>query len=269
MEIRNILLSVDGPASLASLVPPADRLASDVGAGRLIIAALGEVSVPVTAASLNLPVVHARERGLQGLIDRMREEATGLGLTTPVDWRGEVTAAAEVRLARLSVLADLVVTPGATRRLEPLRRLDVGALVLSAGRPVLVAPRVRPDFRFRRVLVGFKSTREGRAALSGSLPLLRAAERVVLAVIGEGASRAEADDAAAFLGEHGAAVTIRRVEDVSDAEAGEALLALAREEASDLLVTGAYGRGRARERIFGGVTRTLLEEARLPCLFVH
>ena len=38
----------------------------------------------------------------------MREEAAGLGLRTPVDWRGEVTAAAETWLARLSVLADLV-----------------------------------------------------------------------------------------------------------------------------------------------------------------
>ena len=40
-------------------------------------------------------------------------------------------------------------------------------------------------------------------------------------------------------------------------------------EGIDLLVMGAYGHSRARERVFGGVTRTMLESMTLPVLMSH
>jgi nucleotide-binding universal stress UspA family protein len=36
-----------------------------------------------------------------------------------------------------------------------------------------------------------------------------------------------------------------------------------------LIVAGGYGHSRARELIFGGVTRTLLHEMTVPVLFSH
>jgi nucleotide-binding universal stress UspA family protein len=38
---------------------------------------------------------------------------------------------------------------------------------------------------------------------------------------------------------------------------------------ADLLVMGAYGRSRMRERVFGGATRRVLEEALIPVLMQH
>jgi len=40
-------------------------------------------------------------------------------------------------------------------------------------------------------------------------------------------------------------------------------------QAADLIVVGAYGHGRLREWVFGGVTRTVLEGTRTPVLFSH
>ncbi|WP_147020078.1 universal stress protein, partial [Methylorubrum extorquens] len=48
-----------------------------------------------------------------------------------------------------------------------------------------------------------------------------------------------------------------------------ALVDAAAEQAADLIVTGAYGHGRLREWVFGGVTRDLLAGAPVCCLMSH
>jgi len=54
--------------------------------------------------------------------------------------------------------------------------------------------------------------------------------------------------------------------DISD---GEALLSYAADIGADLIVAGAYGHSRARELVFGGVTRTLIAEMTAPVLLAH
>ena len=49
----------------------------------------------------------------------------------------------------------------------------------------------------------------------------------------------------------------------------EALEAKATEIGADWIVMGAYGHSRMREIWFGGVTRYLLESARIPLFFAH
>jgi nucleotide-binding universal stress UspA family protein len=47
------------------------------------------------------------------------------------------------------------------------------------------------------------------------------------------------------------------------------LESLATKEAADLLVSGAYGHGRLRERVFGGVTRDFLRQTSRCHLISH
>jgi nucleotide-binding universal stress UspA family protein len=54
-----------------------------------------------------------------------------------------------------------------------------------------------------------------------------------------------------------------------DTSVEERLLAEAREWHPDFLVMGAYGHGRWRETLFGGVTRFLLGEIGVPVLLAH
>ncbi len=49
-----------------------------------------------------------------------------------------------------------------------------------------------------------------------------------------------------------------------DGSVGERLLYAAHAVGADLLVMGAFTHGEWRERLFGGVTRTMLAEADLP-----
>ena len=55
----------------------------------------------------------------------------------------------------------------------------------------------------------------------------------------------------------------------NDISEGDALLSYAADLGADLIVAGGYGHSRAREMVFGGVTRTLLQEMTVPMLLSH
>ena len=57
--------------------------------------------------------------------------------------------------------------------------------------------------------------------------------------------------------------------DIADADAAEGLLQIAEDDDSDLIVAGAYSRGRLREVVLGGVTHALLQQTGLACLLIH
>ncbi len=75
-------------------------------------------------------------------------------------------------------------------------------------------------------------------------------------------------DAAHYLARQGIIVDVESVEKgVLTVE--ERLLALAESTRPDLLVMGAYGHGRLRETLFGGVTRYILGNVGIPVLLAH
>jgi len=155
--------------------------------------------------------------------------------------------------------ADLIVTADGGD--DVFRALDIGSLVLGAGRPVLVAAGNAEHLVGKTVLVAWKDSREARRALSDALPLLTKAKEVVVATM-EAASgtdvRDSLADVAVFLEQHG--IMARTEVIVGDAD-GDRLVAFAHSIHADLIVSGAYGHSRLREWAFGGVTRSIMHEA--------
>ena len=146
--------------------------------------------------------------------------------------------------------------------------------VMTSGRAVLAMP-FAGDFPSigEHVLVAWNASREAARALNDSLPLLLNAKQVTVLAINPqrgvgGHGDVPAADIALHLARHGlkaeAAHTVAR--DIAD---GEALLSYAADIGADLIVAGAYGHSRARELVFGGVTRTLIAEMTAPVLFSH
>ena len=74
--------------------------------------------------------------------------------------------------------------------------------------------------------------------------------------------------AAAYLARHGVKVTVDRLPS-SNHSVAEVLRRHAIDTSSELLVMGAYGHSRLRERIFGGVTKSMLEGQSLPVLMAR
>ncbi|MEX6508426.1 universal stress protein [Jiella sp. M17.18] len=140
-----------------------------------------------------------------------------------------------------------------------------GDLVMAVGRPVLVVSPGIDQLGGKRIVIGWKDTREARRALADALPFLARAEEVTIALVGRDASRHDGELPQAFLRRHDISADIvvdNRVEDFIAAR----LVEIAVEGAADLLIVGAYGHSRAREWAFGGVTRDLLDGSQICTL---
>jgi nucleotide-binding universal stress UspA family protein len=158
-------------------------------------------------------------------------------------------------IAREARAADLVVIGRAEAPGGEYRALDPGMAILRLGRPTLVVPEETSLLRSEHVVIGWKDSREARRAMRDALPLLQRAQRVtVVEACGPGEEKA----------------SLGRLDDVAQRGSGaEQLIATAREERADLLVTGCYGHSRLGEWMFGGMTRELLATSPVCCLMSH
>ena len=106
-----------------------------------------------------------------------------------------------------------------------------------------------------------------------ALPLLREAGAVYLATVGETGKSADALDlppvkGADYLSRHGIACEMVELE-CGDKDVAATLLGAAEARKAGLIVMGAYGRTRLTERIFGGATRRMLSDVRIPLLMTN
>lgn len=152
------------------------------------------------------------------------------------------------------------------------RRL-IEAVLFHSGRPVLVAPRrwtQKPIGKI--VVVAWKPTREASRALAEAEAFVTSASRTyVLRVDAEDDLQrcCNAGDAVvAHLHRHGVNAESRVIAPVGETD-GRAILTHAEAVGADLIVMGGYGRPRASEFIFGGVTRELLSATTIPILMAH
>ena len=143
----------------------------------------------------------------------------------------------------------------------------------SSGRPVLVVPYAGSFASVgRRALVSWDAGTSATRALTASIPLLRRAEIVEVAVFNADPQtdvhgEQPGADIALYLARHGLKVDVIRQK--TQVDIGNALLSLATDLGSDLVVMGGYGHSRFREILLGGVTRTVLESMTVPVLMAH
>lgn len=187
---------------------------------------------------------------------------------------GAPVASALAQQARFADLVVLGAPDGATAH-EPAGPPDLAAAVMAdSGRPALVLPAAGPLRPVgRRIFVAWKDAPESARALAAALPLLERAEHVHVASWGVRAGDTPRWAGAPLrlehhLGAHGVPAEMHRFAG-EPRDLGRSLLDMAHGLDADLVVMGCYGHSRAREWVFGGVTRTALREARLPLLMSH
>ncbi len=283
MALKDILVHLDADPRCNTRLRIAADLALQHGA---YLTGLYVVDVPNTDYfyGAGLPMAGL---GPDQLVDVMMAEARAAAVPVETGFRQTLqlnSLAGEWRIvegytgAVLSAdarYADVVVVgqPNDPRRQDNRGRMAVETVLMTAGRPVLTIP-FAGDFPTLtdHVLVAWNASREATRAVHDALPLLRAAGQVTILAVNPHMAADEAEaprtDLATHLSRHGVrAETTRTVaEDISD---GEALLSYASDISATMIVAGGYGHSRAREMIFGGVTRTLLAEMTVPVLFSH
>lgn len=163
---------------------------------------------------------------------------------------------------------DLIVVGSADPQAPLGQAIDVSAVLLGAGRPVLVAADGARKLKATKILVAWKDTKEARRAVVDALPFLKAADDVAVVVVDEGnlaAERASMLDVVAWLQAHDVKAHGDVLPDIGGAT--QSIVQAAQAAGADLIVSGAYGHSRLREWAFGGMTRELLATPGINRLF--
>lgn len=142
-------------------------------------------------------------------------------------------------------------------------------LLFDSGRPLLALPLSRPfNLNLETIAVAWDHSEPASRVMSGALPLLKRAKRVVVfSVLGaKKLPRAEAaPDAAEYLISHGIEASSEML-DSDDRARGRFIMETAIARGAGLLVMGAYATLPAQEYLLGGVTVSVLSEPLLPVL---
>jgi nucleotide-binding universal stress UspA family protein len=182
-------------------------------------------------------------------------------------WADEVIGR-RARYADLTVLGPDLLTS------ETLKEKVIEGALFSSGRPLLLIPKgARATLKPKRVLVAWDASLEASRALRESLDILSGADEVHIVMVDpiedERHHGAEPGaDVASYLSRHGVKVAVDRLPS-SNHSIADVLRQHAVDTGAELMVMGAYGHSRLRERIFGGVTRSMIENPGLPIIMAR
>lgn len=185
------------------------------------------------------------------------------------EWRKERGFARDILMGQ-AYYADLVVAgqPATDDNVPRGAEGLPGDLALASGRPVLTIPCVG-DYPVigKKITLAWNGSREAARATADALPLLAAADEI-LVVAANLKNSTPTTDIGTHLARHGLKVETKDVH-VQDLPIGEILINTATEAGSDLIVMGAYGHSRLNELVFGGATRDVLRHMTIPVLMSH
>lgn len=254
-------------AHLEGLVVRADpRMAVPLAADGVSAGLIDEMVAASTRDGLaraeRLAAGFAAVRADAGLGEQPQAGAGSAALRV-LEGRAEDIVPYQARLADLTILA------------QPDPRADLAAneclhnVLFESGRPVLVVPAqaglgaARP---FARICIAWNGTTEASAALAASMAFLRAADAVcVLHADAYQRTGPVAAELLPYLALHGINADVMSFEPQAR-DLGAGMLAAASRFGAELLCMGAYSHSRLRQMILGGVTRHVLEHARMMVL---
>lgn len=261
MEIRKIAVVLDIDAVDPDLVALASDLARRHHATLVGIAA---AEPPILLVGLDggdaAGALYAEQRSQIEASLGAAEQSFGTLVPSGVkhQWVGAVQRP-DVVVVGMARAVDLIIVGSPAKKAGRSQAIDIGAVLLAAGRPVLIAASGQRKIKANKILIAWKDTKEARRAVADGLPLLKAADDVSVVVVDEGnlaTERASMLDAVAWLQSH----EVKAHGDVLPDSGGVAqtITEAAMTAGADLIVSGAYGHSRLREWLLGGMTRDLL-----------
>lgn len=286
MSVRKILVPLSGAATEAPVVATAMTVARTFGAQAVglfvrpdpteALPYLGDgvsgqvIEELLQAAKEGSDQASARARGM--FADAAAKAGVALvqesgGAKLPSARFLDVSGHRDDVVAAHSRLSDIVIFGEGNISVAGGSTLE--AALMSAGRPVLIAPKAAALEIGGAVAIGWDESAEASHAVTAAIPFLAKARKVTILRIG----RKELDPAPAalladYLALHGVAADVHLV-DAQGKAVGEVLLDQAEKAGADLLVVGGYSHSRLREFIIGGATQHIRSHATLPVLMAH
>lgn len=142
-----------------------------------------------------------------------------------------------------------------------------GDILQAARTPILIHPTAQKSYDpLGAAVVAWNGSFEAANAVRQALPLLQMASSVHIVCVEEpGTSEFPSTSAATYLSRHGIESEVHSIGGQSRFVA-ESIIAAAATQKASTIVMGAYGHSRAREYLFGGVTRAMLTDCPVPLL---
>ncbi len=261
------LVALHRPEAIQGMLAVAKQLMSREG-GRITALAIDE---PILANLQPTEEISTRERekemparrvdwvaGVRTTLDDWVSQEREAGHSARwIEVRGD-GAVAVVEHGRGAHLLLLEQQPG-----DATARARIHAALTKAGRPVLLVPSGSTGDFGHIIAVAWQADGHAHRAVRTAAPLLSKAERVVVMQVGPPSEEQDLPNIFDRL-------PVERVTaPPQDKDVGAQLLAMAHEAGADLLVMGSYSHGKLREKLFDGVTESLLRIADLPVLMQH
>ena len=182
-------------------------------------------------------------------------------------WRAETGDPSEL-VAERARFFDLVVLGRSSRVVDEPSSNTIETVLARSGRPILLAPAAPVTTVGQNVAIAWNGSPQAVRALAASLPLLVAADSVLVITAGD-SSNTNIPAVLDHLAWHGILAKHRQITATSNESTGILLLNAAQKAGADMLVMGGYGHQPWREALFGGVTRDILGVSLLPLLLMH
>ncbi len=281
MSFKTILVHANSVEELDRVVPAALNVAKETGGHVIGLHVIPSPEV-YPAYRFDFPVeVQAQVRkSAKALADTLEARFAHLADGQPgvtVEWRAVWSQVPDIDedVVDHARCCDLLILPQPDAG-NPVGNNfgEVGRVILQAGRPVLMVPYAGDHTDFgKHVFVAWNGSRESSRAVFDAMPFLLSAEDVRLYAV---KSKAAAKDMTLLQGAELATTLARHditvVADTAtppETSVASDLLSRIADHGADLLVMGGYGHSRAREYVFGGVTREILKTMTVPVLFSH
>lgn len=272
------VLTITGPGMGDGDLQIAARLCEEVDAHLAVLVVVLAAPPPVGEYAAIVSEDWLKERQADEKLLRQRTEAVSAflaGRALSADIASEYPEAgwADETIGRRARYADITVAGPEMLAGETLKGKAIEGALFSSGKPFLLLPEgSRPTLKPKCVVVAWDARIESSRAVRESLDILIGADEVHIVVVdpirNEVHGAEPGADVAAYLARHGAKVTVDRLPN-ADHSIADVLRQHAVDIDADLMVMGAYGHSRLRERILGGVTRSILERPTLPVLLAR
>lgn len=242
-----------------------------------LVIALGAAPIIGDYTAVSPVWIEERQREIDVLSDKTEEIKEILGRS---DISYEVQdvytefAWADEDIAERALYADVVLIGRQAAHDEELRKRIIDGALFRTPTPILMNRGTRAmNSSSRSVLLAWDSSDEASRAARQSLDLLRQADTVYVTMVDPVATAGvngeePGADIAAYLARHGVKVQVDRVASGGQ-PADEVLRRHAVDVSADLIVMGAYNHPRWQQTIFGGVTRSMIEESKMPIFMAH
>ena len=184
----------------------------------------------------------------------------------------DVSYAATRTVTQMARLYDLNIVAQPDRENPSQADFLCEAVLFGSGRPMLMIPYItRAPVKTERVLICWDGGVPATRAVHDAMPFLRKAQTIDIVAVNEkedAASEVSSAALIAHLARRDLTATPYRIT-ADGPNIHNAILSLAADNNTDLIVMGGYGHSRFREFILGGTTRGIFESLTVPALISH